>query len=228
MTGSSVLGTNDVRRFADDSNFGGGKPPSAKRAKVGLLVLLGVISSLFFLFIVAFMIRSQVSDWEHLSAPWKPLASPWFLWINTAMLVMSSVFLQWARVAARNNRASQTVKGLLLSGIFAVAFLVGQFLVWRQFVSLGYFVSTNPANSFFYLLTGLHAMHLFGGLIAWIRTCLKAWKGVAIEQLSSSVELCAIYWHYLLGLWLLLLGLLTSSPETFAAIAEMCGLSAAV
>ena len=218
MSTSTALNSSNVSNHSGDISLG------ARRAKVGLLVLLAAITSLFFLFTIALVIRSQLFDWEHLSAPWKPLANPWFLWVNTAMLVLASAALQWARVAARNGRLPATIKGLLLGGIFSVTFIVGQWLVWRQLVSLGYWVNSNPANSFFYLLTGLHALHLFGGLVAWLRTCVKAAKGIAMKQLSASVELCAIYWHYLLGLWLFLFALLTSSPETFAAIAELCGI----
>ena len=196
----------------------------ALRAKTGLRILMAVITSLFFLFIVSFLIRSQISDWEHLSAPWKPLAKPWALWINTGSLVLASIFLQWSRVSARREQTRRAVEALVLAGLFSLLFIGGQLKLWQQLMALGYYVSTNPANSFFYLLTGLHALHLAGGLVAWCKTVVKAWRGVSIEQLSSSIELCAMYWHYLLGLWLVLLALLTSSPETYAALARLCGL----
>lgn len=223
----------EIMKTADFNNGGGGanRPwddsdeSIARRKKIGLRVFLAVVTSLFFLFIVAFMIRSQLSDWEHLSAPWKPLADPWLLWVNSALLLLSSVGLQWARVSARKGNARHTIEGLLLGGLFALAFLAGQLWVWQQLVSLGYYMATNPANSFFYLFTGLHGLHLLGGLVAWLRTTVKAWRGTSMDQLKSSVELCAIYWHYLLVLWFVLMGLMTSSPETFAALARMCGLA---
>ena len=212
--------------FDADANKGWKDSPeaAARRAKTGLRVLMAVISSLFFLFIIAFLIRSQLSDWEHLSAPWKPLADPWQLWLNTGALILSSIFLQWSRVASRNDNAQRAVEGLVLAGVFTLVFIAGQLLVWTQLMALGYYVAGNPANSFFYLLTGLHGLHIVGGLIAWLKTMIKAWRGVAIKELSSSIELCAMYWHYLLGLWLVLMGLLTSSPETYAALARLCGL----
>ncbi|MNG22739.1 hypothetical protein D3C84_1072590 [compost metagenome] len=73
-------------------------------------------------------------------------------------------------------------------------------------------------------MTGLHGVHLLGGLVAWGRTLVKFRQRMPLAQLSASVELCAIYWHYLLGLWLVLFALLTSTPETYQAIAAFCGL----
>lgn len=196
----------------------------AHTAKVGLRLFLVVVSSLFLLFLVAFIIRAQVADWQPLTEPLAPLAHTGALWLNTAALVGASIALQWARVAARRGNAQATLAGFALGGVLAIVFLLGQLWVWQLFAAWGYFVSSNPANSFFYLLTGLHGLHLLGGLVAWGRTLGKFLRHVPLARLASSVELCAIYWHYLLGLWLLLFALLTSTPETYEAIAAFCGL----
>lgn len=193
-------------------------------ARMGLRLFLIVVSSLFFLFLIAYIARSQMADWLPLTEPLAPLANLWQLWLNSAFLVLSCIALQWSRMAARKARLGATVIGFALGGVFAIAFLTGQFWVWQQFVAWGYFVAGNPANSFFYLLTGLHGLHLLGGLIAWGRTVAKFLHRVPLPQLSVSVELCAIYWHYLLGLWFVLFALLTSTPETYEAIARFCGL----
>ena len=153
-----------------------------------------------------------------------PLANLSQLWLNSAFLVFSCIALQWSRMAARKARLGATVTGFAWGGVFAIAFLVGQLWVWQQFVAWGYFVASNPANSFFYLLTGMHGLHLLGGLIAWSRTVAKFLHRVPLRQLSASIELCAIYWHYLLGLWFVLFALLTSTPQTYEAIARFCGL----
>jgi len=163
-------------------------------------------------------------DWLPLTEPLAPLANPWQLWLNSAFLVFSCIALQWSRMAARQVRLDATVIGFVVAGVFAIAFLAGQLWVWQQFVAWGYFVASNPANSFFYLLTGLHGLHLLGGLIAWGMIVAKFLHRVPLPQLRASVELCAIYWHYLLGLWFVLFALLTSTPETYEAIARLCGL----
>lgn len=196
----------------------------SQTARVGLRLFLVVVSSLFFLFLIAYIARSQMADWLPLTEPLAPLANLWQLWLNSAFLVCSCIALQWSRMAARRARLDATVIGFALGGVFAIAFLVGQLWIWQQFVAWGYFLTSNPANSFFYLLTGLHGLHLLGGLLAWSRTVVKFLHRVPLAQLSASVELCAIYWHYLLGLWFVLFALLTSTPQTYEAIARFCGL----
>ncbi|MEE8343581.1 MAG: cytochrome c oxidase subunit 3 [Gammaproteobacteria bacterium] len=173
-------------------------------AKLGLYVFLAVVTSLFALFISAYVMRMKLGDW-------RPLPEPDLLWINTGALILSSIALQWARVSAHQEQADRMRVGLLAGGVFALAFMVGQLLAWQQLVDLGYFVNTNPANAFFYLITGLHGLHLLGGLVAWSRTTIKVFGGMEVADVRLSVELCAIYWHFLLLVWMILFGLMLST-----------------
>ena len=179
----------------------GGGPESLPTAKLGLRVFLVVATVVFSLTVVAYADRMLAPDWNALP---KPLV----LWLNTALLIMSSIGLQWAWLNADRGRVDGVKFGLRLGGGFAFAFLVGQLLAWQQLVDLGYFAATNPANAFFYLVTALHALHLLGGLVAWAWTSAKVQPGVALDRVRLSVELCAIYWHFLLLIWLLLFALL--------------------
>jgi cytochrome c oxidase subunit 3 len=108
--------------------------------------------------------------------------------------------------------------GLIAGGLFACTFLVGQLFAWQQLNAAGYFLATNPANTFFYLFTGLHGLHLLGGLVALALTVDKVWRGVEVKQVRLSVQLCAVYWHFLLALWLVLFSLLTPWVGDFAVI----------
>lgn len=195
-----------------------------RTARVGLWVFLGVVTSLFLLFLLAFIARSQVSDWRALTNPLAPLAHPWMLWVNTASLALGSVCLQGAKLALERGRRTDASLAFLLGGAFALAFLAGQLWVWQQFSAWGYGVAGNPANSFFFLLTGLHGIHLAGGLVAWLLVARRLLGTGSVERLRAGMGLCAFYWHYLLGLWLVLFALLTSTPETYQAIAAFCGL----
>jgi cytochrome c oxidase subunit 3 len=180
-------------------------------AKVGLGVFLAVASTLFVLFISAYSMRMSVVDW-------RPLPVPRLLWVNTGVLVLSSVALQWSYVAAGRHDTESVKIGLLAGGASAVIFLAGQLLAWQRLGAAGYFVASNPANSFFYLLTAVHGLHLTGGLVALGRTSAKVWRGTEIADMRLSVELCAIYWHFLLLVWLVLLGLLTGWTDDFVNI----------
>lgn len=170
-------------------------------ATLGLRVFLGVITVLFLLFFVAYSDRMSVSDW-------RPLPEPWLLWLNTAILILSGVAMQRALVGARRGEMDRVRRHLAYAGATTVGFLVGQLFVWQQLVALGYFAAGNPANAFFYLLTALHGVHLLGGLVAWGRLAARAWREVDSARVLKSVELCAVYWHFLLAVWLILFALL--------------------
>jgi cytochrome c oxidase subunit 3 len=184
---------------------------SLPAAKIGLGVFLAVVGSLFALFISAYSMRMNMLDW-------RALPVPSLLWFNTGVLILSSVALQWAYMAARRNDMDHVIVGLCAGGASAVTFLVGQLLAWRELSAAGYFLASNPANSFFYLITALHGLHLIGGLVALGRTTAKVWRGAEMIQVRLSVELCAIYWHFLLLVWLVLLGLLTGWTDSFIDI----------
>ncbi len=164
---------------------------------IGLLFFMGTVTSLFSLFISAYLTRMGLTDWS-------ALAEPRQLWINTAMLIISSACLMVAQRAARFKVIRKIKTGLLLAGLFAFAFLLGQIWVWQQLQVQELFLASNPANSFFYLITGLHGLHLLGGLTVWGVTCIRVWNGFDRQQ---SIRLCAWYWHFLLLLWLVLFGL---------------------
>ena len=168
---------------------------------LGLRLLLAVITVLFSLLVVAYGDRMSVSDW-------RPLPEPALLWLNTLVLTFSSLAWYWACINARRGDLAGLKHGLLAGGVSAMAFLIGQYVAWRQMIALGYYADTNPANAFFYLVTAVHGLHLLGGLVAWGRTASKVWSSEDVAKMRLSVELCAVYWHFLLVVWLILFGLL--------------------
>ncbi|MFH0350723.1 MAG: hypothetical protein ACHBMF_02140 [Chromatiales bacterium] len=173
-------------------------------AKVGLGVFLAVATSLFALFISAYFMRRMGADWTTLD-------DPLVLWWNTALLCLASTYFQRARTAAQRVQIDGVKVGLLAGGAFTFAFLAGQLWAWRQLNASGFYVATNPASDFFYLLTALHGLHLLGGLWVWGRTTAKVWRGFEVADVRLSVELCTVYWHFLLVVWLILFGLLLST-----------------
>ncbi len=183
---------------------GGTAAPSIPAAKIGLGVFLAIIGSLFALLLGAYSMRMNMGEW-------RPPPAPKLLWLNTGLLILSSGALQWAQTAARRGVMDSVRGGLLAAGVFAAAFLAGQLVAWRQLDAEGYYLTANPAAAFFYLITGVHGLHLLGGLVALGRTVDKAWRDFAVRDVRLSVELCTIYWHFLLLVWLAFFGLLLLS-----------------
>jgi cytochrome c oxidase subunit III len=169
--------------------------------KVGLGVFLAVATSLFALLISAYHMRMMGEDWTR-------LAVPRVLWLNTAVLILASVAMQRTRTAARRGQLDRVKSGLIAGGALTFSFLAGQLWAWQQMDASGYFLTANPAYSFFYLLTALHGVHLLGGLWVWARTTAKVLRGVEVGKVRLSVELCTVYWHYLLLVWLVLFAVL--------------------
>jgi cytochrome c oxidase subunit 3 len=180
-------------------------------AKIGLGVFLAVVGCLFALFTSAYFMRMALSDWQAL-----PL--PRVLWFNTGVLVLSSIALQCASIAARRGQIDTVRLGLVTAGLTALAFLIGQLVAWRELTADGYLLTANPANSFFYLITGMHGLHILAGLVGLGRTTAVAWNGARPERLRLSVELCAMYWHFLLFVWLAIFALLAGWAATFIEI----------
>ncbi len=172
--------------------------------KVGLRVFLLVVASLFMLSIVGYRLRMVYDDWA-------PLREPAILWLGTAFLALGSVFLEWARRAHAARQAARARQLFHAGGICSILFLTGQLAAWQQLQLAGLPVSSNPASSFFYLLTGLHGLHILGGLVAWGRGLAHLQAGGDPREAGLSIDLCALYWHFLLAIWGVLFYLLLQS-----------------
>ena len=172
--------------------------------QVGLWVFLAVATSLFALLITAYHMRMVEADWNDV-----PL--PNVLWLNTAVLVLASVAMQWTLVAARRGQADVVRMGLVSGGVFSFAFLAGQIWAWQQLNASGHYAATNPAYAFFILLTAVHGIHLLGGLVVWARATVRAARGADFNKVRLSVELCTVYWHFLLVVWACLFAVLLYS-----------------
>ena len=199
-------------------------PDTAVARRIALRFIMAIVSVLFFLFIITFLSRSQYPDFEALAgSPWQPFTDTSRLWFNTLLLGLSSLTLQLGLGGARAGRLNTTVAGISVAVIFSVLFLLAQLDLWSQLQSMGFYINGNPANSYFYLLTAIHGLHLLGGLLVLCNVVARLWHEDEPRKLSASLQLCATYWHFLLAVWLVLFALLTSTPETINTLAAMCG-----
>lgn len=174
---------------------------SNRRYYTGMLVGLGGITMLFIAFTSAYVVR------KGLSSDWQAVALPAVLWISTGILLTSSWTLEKAR-------RSLSLQGPFLSWwsattILGLLFLVGQLTAWAQLRSAGVYVSSNPSSSFFYVLTGAHAVHLAGGITALLYLSWKFMRG-SFRHVTprTAVGVMSIYWHFMDLLWVYLFLLL--------------------
>ena len=179
-------------------------------ARIALWVFLAVITSLFGLFFSAYFIRmGHGHGAEHGISDWHSVSKPPILWFNTAMLVLSSAAMQAARRAVKFDQRTRVSSYLFAGGAFAIVFLAGQLIGWHQLRDSGYGLTSGPAGAFFYVLTGVHGLHLLGGLCVWLKTVARMrTRAVELIEVRLSIELCTVYWHYLLLVWLVMFALL--------------------
>jgi cytochrome c oxidase subunit 3 len=136
------------------------------------------------------------------------MPKPPLLWINTAVLAAASLAWELARRAAHRLEGDRMRHLALVGAGLGLLFLAGQLLLWHQYQAAGYYLAANPANAFFYLLTGMHGLHLIGGEIASARAVGQLGVRVDEQRAARNIQLCAVYWHFLLLVWVVLAGLL--------------------
>ena len=180
--------------------------------RVGLWIFLAVITSLFGLFVSAYYMRLNGHHESGPATDWVALNEPPVLWLNTLLLIAASVAMQAARKSVQGGNVAGSFKGLLVGGLLTLAFLGGQLYAWALVRNSEFFSPLNPAVAFFYLLTAVHGLHLLGGLYVWGRTLARMRReNVEVIDVRLSVELCSVYWHFLLLVWLGLFAVLLST-----------------
>ncbi|MDE2665321.1 MAG: cytochrome c oxidase subunit 3 [Acidobacteriota bacterium] len=178
---------------------GGGRRLRPDSYQLGMWLALASISMMFIGFSSAYILGQGTNS------QWRAMAAPPFVWINTVILLASSLSLELAR---RATAAAELKRWMALTCLLGAAFLVGQLWIWRLLADQGIYLSGNPHSSFFYLLTGVHGVHLLGGMAALATLTARAWNSAARVPASASLNVTALYWHFMDGLWIYLLVLL--------------------
>ncbi len=178
-----------------------------QKYRIGMWVGLASILMLFIALTSAYIVRG-VPALSGGDSDWLPIDMPPVLWVNTGMLLLSSVSIELARRGLKRNEYSGFKRWISLTTLFGVAFLAGQLIAWRQLAAQGVFINSHPHSSFFYLLTSLHGLHLLGGVIALGYVTVAALRMRIGLKRRTIVDVTAIYWHFMDGLWIYLFGLL--------------------
>jgi cytochrome c oxidase subunit 3 len=220
MPGTTTL--EDIELIIEDIGGGGGKGPpaggdngeggdgnkrrgpqlpSSRRYATAIVIALVSIIMFFMAMAAAFLYLRANSN------KWVPLHLPTIIWINTVILLLSSGAMELARRALAQSDVKQFRRLWSAATALGVLFLIGQLVAWRQFVIAGFYVSTNQASSFFYIFTGLHGLHLLGGVCALLYVSLRKFENAKVSR-SVAAEIASYYWHFMDGLWIFLLALL--------------------
>jgi cytochrome c oxidase subunit 3 len=185
-----------------DEGRGGGRSIPRRAYITGITLTLACIMMFFMALTSSFIVRRGTGT------DWQVFGMPRVLWANTVILLLSSLTLEMARrqlargvmSAFRNLWALTTGMGLLFVG--------GQLVAWHQLRAAGVYLSTNPSSSFFYVFTAAHGLHVLGGIFALLFVAFRSWKRSRTTQ-PIAAEVAGIYWHFLDGLWVFLLLLLS-------------------
>jgi len=191
-----------------------------RRARLGLLVALTPILMLFVSFTSAYVVRQGLPTLDprtnNLIRDWIPVALPRLLLLNTFVLLVSSLSMELTRRQLQSQvalRAASPVAGdtlasrirmpwLAVTLVLGFAFLFGQWTAWQQLAANGFYVATTPSSSFVYLLTGAHAAHLLGGILALMVAGMASLLDRSLKTRSIVVDATAWYWHFMALLWI--------------------------
>jgi cytochrome c oxidase subunit 3 len=197
-----------------------------RRGRLGLLVALTPVIMLFVSFSSAYVVRQGLPTLDprsnQLVRDWIPVTLPKLLLLNTGVLILSSLFMELARRQIKGQVGLASIAAhpevsvgdqvripwLAMTLILGLAFLFGQWTAWRQLAASGFYVATTPSSSFVYLLTGTHAIHLMGGVLALFVAGVASLMRRSVATRSIVVDVTAWYWHFMAGLWIYILCLL--------------------
>jgi cytochrome c oxidase subunit 3 len=182
---------------------GGTAPAIPQRIYLtGMTMALAAILMFFTALTSAYIVR------KGLSRDWQAIELPRILWLNTFVLLASSVTIERARRQFARGQFADFRYWWGISMTLGGAFFLGQLIAWRQLAAIGTYLKSNPSSSFFYVLTGAHGLHLVGGIIA---LAYVGWRSAWLARVrqGTAVEVAAVYWHFLDGLWIFLFLLLS-------------------
>ncbi len=197
-----------------------------RRARLGLIVGLTGIAMIFISFTSAYVIRQGLPTLDPrtntLLHDWFPVPLPRLLLINTGVLLISSVTMELARrqaarkralaqfvsVAGASVNAKEEISWLALTVVLGLSFLAGQWMAWRELAASGFYVASSPSSSFVYLFTGMHGVHLFGGVVALLTAGVTSLLRRSADSQLIAVDVTGWYWHFMALLWVYILCLL--------------------
>ena len=174
------------------------KPIGMNPKKFALWLFMATVIMLFAAWTSAYIVKRGDIGWTEIIVPVQ-------FWVNTGIILASSVSMIWAVRAARKDKLETVKLALSITTILGIAFVVGQLLAFREMVALKeHFTGGNVSHSFVYVLSGAHGLHLISGVVFLLIVMVSTFKYKVHSKNMNQIEMCATYWHFLGGLWLYL------------------------
>lgn len=176
------------------------KPRSMNPKKFALWLFIVSVIMLFGAWTSAYIVKRGEPGWSSFELPDQ-------FWVNTVIIMLSSITMVWAQRSARKDQLEQTKLALGITTLLGVAFLAGQWLAWGKMVEMNYYfagLGSNSSSSFIYVLTGFHSLHIISGVVVLVIALVATFRYKLHSRNMLRMELCSTYWHFLGGLWLYL------------------------
>lgn len=173
------------------------QPISMHPKKFALWLFMVTVVMIFAALTSAYIVRQSEGNWLEYDLPE-------IFWVTSGIVVLSSIALQWSYFSAKKDNFIGLRTGMVATVLLGIAFLVGQWYSWVALVDRDVFFVGNPAGSFLYVFTGLHALHLISGVIFLIIVLISTFRLKVHSKSLNTMEMATTYWHFLGGLWLYL------------------------
>jgi cytochrome c oxidase subunit III len=181
-------------RIVEEAN----KPIGMNPKKFALWLFMATVIMLFAAWTSAYIVKRGDIGWTEIIVPVQ-------FWVNTGIIMASSISMIWAVRAAKKDKLETVKLALSITTILGIAFVIGQLLAFREMVALKeHFTGGNVSHSFVYVLSGAHGLHLISGVVFLVIVLAATFKYKVHSKNMNQIEMCATYWHFLDVLWLYL------------------------
>lgn len=157
---------------------------------ISILMIFAALTS-------AYIVRAGEGNWLEFDLPVA-------FWYNSAIILVSSFTMHWAYLSAKRDNLEAMKVALSITALLGIAFLVGQWLAWKQLVSSEVYLVGNPSGSFVYVFSGVHGLHIVSAIVFVIVVLFATFRYKIHSRSMTRIEMCATYWHFLDGIWLYL------------------------
>jgi len=174
------------------------RPMSMEPKKFALWLFIVSVVMFFAAFTSAYIVRQADGNWFHYDIPS-------VFYYSTVIILLSSATMHWATLATKQDDIPKIKLALIITTVLGFGFLITQFIGYKVLVAADVYFVGNPSGSFFYVITGVHGLHIVSGIIYLLITLASSFKFKIHSKSMLQVEMCATYWHFLGVLWVYLL-----------------------